>query len=213
MLGIRLRVSHNSNCQYCLADGHREDVCFKENNGTPGQFSLHTSPSAAAVDVAPPAQDMSEISSAEKSIAASIQNLRNLMSGTDVISTDYTACQVQVLPRSVLDSAASHTICREEKRMTTYGPAHLAIRLANQTTTKAIGAGTALIQTGSNFDQSTSCNARTKHAPNTRRGESDRKTRNVDFHCKLVLVQKPQGTSNGSGSHCKRGNYEWGVPI
>jgi hypothetical protein len=124
-------------------------TCFKKRNGTPGQFSRHTSPSTAAVDVAPPAQDMSEISSAAKSIDTSIQNLRTLLSGTDVKSADYTACQVQVPPRPVLDSAASHTMCREENEMTTDRPAQVAIRLENQTTTKAIGAGTALIPTGS----------------------------------------------------------------
>jgi hypothetical protein len=100
------------NCQYCLEDGHKEDVCFKKKNGTPGQFSRHTSPSAAAVDVARPAQDVSEISSEAKSIATSIQKLRNLLSGTDVNSTDYTACRVQVPPRPVRDSAASHTMCK-----------------------------------------------------------------------------------------------------
>jgi hypothetical protein len=137
------------NCQYCLADGHKEEVCFKEKNGTYGKFSRRTSPSAGAVDVAPPAQDMSQISSAAKSIATSIQNLRTLLSGTAVNSADYTAYQVQVPPRPVLDSAASHSMCCEEKEMTTYRPAQVAIRLANQTTTKAIGAGTALIPTGS----------------------------------------------------------------
>jgi hypothetical protein len=40
-------------------------------------------------------------------------------------------------------------MCREENEMTTYRPAQVAIRLANQTTTKAIGAGTAHIPTGS----------------------------------------------------------------
>jgi hypothetical protein len=137
------------NCHYCLAAGHKEDTCFKKKNGTPGQFSRHTSPSSIADDVASPAQDASEIRSAAKSIATSIQNLRNLLSGTDVNSTEYTTCQVQVPPRPVLDSAASHTMCREENEMTTYSPAQVAIRLANQTTAKAIGAGTVLIQTGS----------------------------------------------------------------
>jgi hypothetical protein len=104
------------NCQYCLADGHKEEVCFKKRNGTPWQFSRHISPSTAAVYVAPPVQDMSEISSAAKSIAMSLQNLRTLLSWTGVNSADYTACQVQVPPRPVLDSAASHTMCREEKK-------------------------------------------------------------------------------------------------
>jgi hypothetical protein len=83
-----------------------------------------------------------------KSTATSIQKLRNLLSGTDVNSTDYTACRVQVPPRPVLDSA-SHPMCRDENDLTAYRPAQIAIHLANQTTTKAIGAGTALIQTGS----------------------------------------------------------------
>jgi hypothetical protein len=56
-------------------------------------------------------------------------------------------------------------MCREEKEMTIYRPAQIAIRLANQTTTNAIGAGTALIQTGSTFIKVTHA----LHVPSMRR--------------------------------------------
>jgi hypothetical protein len=103
------------------------------------------------LDVTHSAQDMAAISSAATSTATSIQNLRTLLSGTDANPTEFTAnpteftaCQIEV---PVLDSATSHTMCREAQELAGWHPAQVAIRLANQTTTRAIGAGTALLQT------------------------------------------------------------------
>jgi hypothetical protein len=103
------------------------------------------------LDVPRSAKDMSAISSAVTSTATSIQNLRTLLSGTDANPTEftanpseYTACQIKV---PVLDRATSRTMCREAQELAGYHPAQVAIRLANQTTTRAIGAGTALRQT------------------------------------------------------------------
>jgi hypothetical protein len=48
----------------------------------------------------------------------------------------------------ILDSGASHTMCRTRGEMSHYSPARVAIRLANKATTTAVGTGTALLSLG-----------------------------------------------------------------
>jgi Reverse transcriptase (RNA-dependent DNA polymerase) len=127
-------------CQYCLADSHKELDCGRKKRGVPGQFPPREPsavPSAAAATTTAPAADTSAAFEQFTAFAALARAF-----GLPAVKSDsqYTRSPV------ILDSAASHHMSSDPTDFTNLRHERIPIKLATTDSTQAAGIGTMLLK-------------------------------------------------------------------
>lgn len=164
------------NCQYCLADNHKEAFCVRKKRGDPGLFAgraprmqprvQSTAPQANNVTAGPDPGLAAAISALQSVVermeqlftpvvnessnyTASHANRERFQSMLQAMHTHAQSPVTQTHLPPALDTAASHTMVRSHDELECAKPTTVPVRMADRSTTPATASGTALLRTDS----------------------------------------------------------------